>query len=49
MSATDDITMEHVSPGMEFGEAVYGPLDREGFARYSEESCVTEQIYHDDE
>ena len=49
MSAPDDITLEHVSPGMEFGEAVYGPLKRDDFARYAEASGDTNPIHTDED
>ena len=43
------LTLEGVSPGMEFEEMVFGPLSREDFVRYAEASGDDNPIHQDEE
>lgn len=49
MSVPEELTMEHVAPGMELGEVVYGPLDREDFIRYASASGDFNPIHTDED
>ena len=48
MSAPQTITMEHVSPGMEFGEMVFGPLERVDIVKYAGASGDFNPIHTDE-
>lgn len=43
------LTMDAVTPGMEFEEVVFGPLSREDFVRYAEASGDDNPIHQDEE
>ena len=49
MSEPQKITMEHVVPGMDLTEVVYGPVSREDFVRYAEASGDDNPIHQDEE
>ncbi|MGH2806629.1 MAG: MaoC/PaaZ C-terminal domain-containing protein [Actinomycetota bacterium] len=44
-----NITLEGITPGMEFGERVFGPLQREDFVRYAEVSGDDNPIHQDED
>jgi acyl dehydratase len=48
MSEPQTITMDGVSPGMEFGETVFGPLDRVDIVRYAGASGDFNPIHTDE-
>jgi acyl dehydratase len=48
MSEPQTITMDGVSPGMEFGEMVFGPLDRVDIVRYAGASGDFNPIHTDE-
>jgi acyl dehydratase len=43
------ITLDGITPGMEFEERVFGPLQREDFVRYAEASGDDNPIHQDEE
>lgn len=43
------LTLDGVTPGMEFDEIVFGPLTREDFVRYAEASGDDNPIHQDEE
>ena len=49
MSEPSDITLEGVMPGMDLGEAVFGPLTREDFVAYANASGDDNPIHQDEE
>jgi acyl dehydratase len=48
VSAPDQMTLEGVSPGMELGEVVYGPLQRADIVRYAGASGDFNPIHVDE-
>lgn len=48
MSEPATITIDNVTPGMEFGEVVFGPLTREDFVRYADASGDDNPIHQDE-
>jgi acyl dehydratase len=48
MSEPRTITLDNVTPGMDLGEVVYGPLDREDFVRYANASGDDNPIHQDE-
>ena len=49
MSAPQTITLDSVVPGMEFGETVFGPIDRVDIVRYAGASGDFNPIHTDEE
>ncbi len=49
MGDPQNITIEGVSPGMEFGEASYGPVTREDIVAYARASGDDNPIHQDEE
>jgi acyl dehydratase len=49
MSEPQVITMEGITPGMELGETVFGPLHRDDFVRYAGASGDDNPIHQDEE
>lgn len=49
MGEPQSITLENVTPGMELGEIVFGPLTRDDFVRYAEASGDDNPIHQDEE
>ena len=49
MSETSDITLDAVTPGMDLGEAVFGPVSREDFVAYADASGDDNPIHQDEE
>ncbi len=47
MGVPQTITMDSIVPGMEFGEVVFGPLEREDFVRYANASGDFNPIHTD--
>jgi len=48
MGETQSISMDAVTPGMEFGDVVFGPVAREDFVRYAEASGDDNPIHQDE-
>ena len=48
MSAPESITLDGVSPGMELGEVVFGPLERADIVRYAGASGDFNPIHIDE-
>lgn len=48
MTTPRDITLANVTPGMDLGEVVYGPLGREDFVHYAEASGDDNPIHQDE-
>ncbi len=48
MSDVQNITLEEISPGQEFGDVVYGPFEREDFVRYAKASGDDNPIHQDE-
>lgn len=48
MSDVSTITLDAIVPGMDLGEAVFGPLSREDFVRYAEASGDDNPIHQDE-
>jgi acyl dehydratase len=48
MTTPQDITLDNVTPGMDLGEVVYGPVDRDDFVRYAEASGDDNPIHQDE-
>ena len=48
MSEPSTITFDAITPGMDLGEAVFGPLTREDFVRYAEASGDDNPIHQDE-
>ncbi|MDQ3939725.1 MAG: MaoC family dehydratase N-terminal domain-containing protein [Actinomycetota bacterium] len=44
-----DITLDGITPGMEFEERVFGPVSREDFVRYAEASGDDNPIHQDED
>ena len=44
-----NITLEGITPGMDFEESVFGPLTREDFVRYADASGDDNPIHQDEE
>lgn len=49
MTQPSDITLEGITPGMDLGEAVFGPLEREDFVAYANASGDDNPIHQDEE
>jgi acyl dehydratase len=49
VSEVQSVTRAGVSPGMELGEIVYGPVAREDFIRYADASGDDNPIHQDEE
>jgi 3-hydroxybutyryl-CoA dehydratase len=49
VSEVQSVTRAGVSPGMELGEIVYGPVTREDFIRYAEASGDDNPIHQDED
>lgn len=49
MTDPQNITVDGVSPGMEFGEVAYGPLTREDIVRYARASGDDNPIHQDED
>ncbi|MEO8322949.1 MAG: MaoC/PaaZ C-terminal domain-containing protein [Actinomycetota bacterium] len=49
MGAPSNITLDAVTPGMDLGPVVYGPLSREDLVRYARASGDDNPIHQDDE
>lgn len=49
MGIVQKMTLADVSPGLELGEAVYGPMTREDFKAYAEASGDDNPIHQDEE
>lgn len=49
MGVPNNITLDAVTPGMELGPVVYGPLTREDLVRYAHASGDDNPIHQDDE
>lgn len=49
MGEPQSITIDAVTPGMEFGDVVFGPVSREDFVRYAEASGDGNPIHQDEE
>ena len=49
MSAPFRISLNEITPGMDFGEAVFGPIDRQDIVRYAEASGDDNPIHQDEE
>src|SRR5687767_2123984 len=49
MSETSDITLDAITPGMDLGEAVFGPVSREDFVAYADASGDDNPIHQDEE
>lgn len=49
MGVPQHITLEGITPGMDFGPVVFGPLSREDFVRYAEASGDDNPIHQDEE
>ena len=49
MTEPSAISFDAVTPGMDLGEAVFGPLDREDFVRYADASGDDNPIHQDEE
>ncbi len=49
MGVPNNITLDAVTPGMELGPVVYGPLTREDLVRYAQASGDDNPIHQDDE
>ena len=43
------VTLENITPGMELGEMVFGPVDRDDFVRYAEASGDDNPIHQDED
>ena len=48
MGEPQTITLDSVTPGMELGEAVFGPLERDDFVRYAQASGDDNPIHQDE-
>ena len=49
MSEISDITLDGITPGMDLGEAVFGPVGREDFVAYALASGDDNPIHQDEE
>ena len=49
MSEISDITLDAITPGMDLGEAVFGPVSREDFVAYADASGDDNPIHQDEE
>ena len=49
MGTVEQITLDGVTPGMELGEVVFGPMQREDFKAYAEASGDNNPIHQDEE
>ena len=49
MSEPSNITLDAITPGMDLGESVFGPLTREDFVRYAAASGDDNPIHQDEE
>jgi len=49
MSEVQRITLDAITPGMELGEMVYGPMQREDFKAYAEASGDDNPIHQDED
>lgn len=49
MGAVEQITLDGVTPGMELGEVVFGPMQREDFKAYADASGDDNPIHQDEE
>jgi acyl dehydratase len=49
VSDVQRVARDGVSPGMELGEVIYGPVSREDFVRYAEASGDDNPIHQDEE
>ncbi len=49
MSDVAEITLENVTPGMELGEMVFGPVSREDIVRYADASGDDNPIHQDED
>ena len=49
MGDPQNITLEGVAPGMEFGEVAYGPVSREDIVRYARASGDDNPIHQDED
>jgi acyl dehydratase len=48
MAEVQEIDLAHVEAGQEFGEVVYGPVEREDFKRYADASGDDNPIHQDE-
>ncbi|MEA2453307.1 MAG: hypothetical protein QOG04_2017 [Actinomycetota bacterium] len=48
MTEPANITLDAVTPGMDLGEVVYGPVEREDFVRYANASGDDNPIHQDE-
>jgi acyl dehydratase len=48
MSAPQTITMDAITPGMDLGDVVFGPLTRDDFVRYAKASGDDNPIHQDE-
>lgn len=48
MSEPNTITLDAITPGMDLGEVVYGPLERADFVRYASASGDDNPIHQDE-
>lgn len=48
MTDVQNITIDEVSPGQEFGDVVFGPFEREDFVRYANASGDDNPIHQDE-
>jgi len=49
MSEPSNVTLDAITPGMDLGEAVFGPLTRENFVAYANASGDDNPIHQDEE
>ncbi|MEA2517636.1 MAG: hypothetical protein QOG16_1474 [Actinomycetota bacterium] len=49
MTAPSEITLDAITPGMDLGEVVFGPLKREDFVAYANASGDDNPIHQDEE
>ncbi len=49
MSNPGSISLESITPGMDLGEVVFGPIDRDDIKRYAEASGDDNPIHQDEE
>jgi len=49
MGGVEQITLDGVSPGMDLGEVVFGPMKREDFKAYADASGDDNPIHQDEE
>ncbi|HWC13696.1 MAG TPA: MaoC/PaaZ C-terminal domain-containing protein [Actinomycetota bacterium] len=49
MTEPAEITLDAITPGMDLGEVVYGPVEGEDFVRYAEASGDDNPIHQDEE